>query len=256
MVLLVFLLHDRSLICKFAVEKVVAGGLNTNGPFLVLSDWWWRWRRNVSFFLSLSSCLTLFSVFFSRAHYWVNKYILKNACELQRVVLYFKDVVGLVFFYANSSPYALHLLCFALFPRLSPWQPWQLGRPGKVLPLFYPLGQFQRIKTVLMCSTTPHTCIPGLVWQKHAGRFSHFELKVGELWLPIHFVCVSAALYHRGHAVTRSPFFFAQVNTVHSSTMSIFQSNIRVCGDHGQIKLLSFFVYPTQLMWTNSWNRS
>ena len=28
----------------------------------------------------------------SRAHYWVNKYILKNACELQRVVLYFKEL--------------------------------------------------------------------------------------------------------------------------------------------------------------------
>ena len=41
---------------------------------------------------SLSSCLPLFSAFFSRAHYWVNKYILKNACELQRVVLYFKDI--------------------------------------------------------------------------------------------------------------------------------------------------------------------
>ena len=41
---------------------------------------------------SFSSCLPLFSAFFSRAHYWVNKYILKNACELQRVVLYFKDL--------------------------------------------------------------------------------------------------------------------------------------------------------------------
>ena len=43
--------------------------------------------------LSLSSCLPLFSAFFSRAHYWVNKYILKNACELQRVVLYFKESI-------------------------------------------------------------------------------------------------------------------------------------------------------------------
>ena len=45
------------------------------------SDWWWRWRRNVSFFLSLSlsSCLPLFSAFFSRTHYWVNKYTL-NQC--------------------------------------------------------------------------------------------------------------------------------------------------------------------------------
>ena len=55
--------HDRSLICTFSVEKVFAGNLLTNGPFLVLS-------------------------------YWV--------------------------FYAYSSPYALRLLWFALFPRLSP----------------------------------------------------------------------------------------------------------------------------------------
>ena len=49
-------------------------------------------ETSLSFFLSLSSCLPLFSAFFSRAHYWVNKYILKNACELQRVVLYFKEL--------------------------------------------------------------------------------------------------------------------------------------------------------------------
>ena len=49
-----------------------------------------------------------------------------------------------------------------------------------------------------MGTNTPHTCIPGLVWRKKARRFSQFELKVGELGFPIHFVCVSAALYHRG----------------------------------------------------------
>ena len=49
-----------------------------------------------------------------------------------------------------------------------------------------------------MGTNTPHTCIPGLVWQKQARRLSQFELKVGELRFPIHFVCVSAALYHRG----------------------------------------------------------
>ena len=49
-----------------------------------------------------------------------------------------------------------------------------------------------------MGTNTPHTCIPGLVWQKQARRFSQFEFKVGELRFPIHFVCVSAALYHRG----------------------------------------------------------
>ena len=49
-----------------------------------------------------------------------------------------------------------------------------------------------------MGTNTPHTCIPGLIWQKQARRFSQFELKVGKLRFPIHFVCVSAALYHRG----------------------------------------------------------
>ena len=117
------------------------------------------------------------------------------------------------FFYAYSSPYALRLLCFALFPRLSPRQPWQLGTPTKVLPLFYPLGRFERLKTVLMGTNTPHTCIPGLVWQTKARRFSQFELKVGELGFPIHFLCVSAALYHRGQAAA---IFSPLVNTVHS----------------------------------------
>ena len=71
--------------------------------------------------------------------------------------------------------------------------------------LFYPLGRFERIKTVLMGTNTPHTCIPGLVWQKQARRFSQFEFKVGELRFPIHFVCVSAALYHRGYAAAIFP---------------------------------------------------
>ena len=56
-----------------------------------------------------------------------------------------------------------------------------------------------------MGTNTPHTCIPGLVWQKQARRFSQFELKVGELGFPIHFVCVSAALYHRGYAAAIFP---------------------------------------------------
>ena len=77
----------------------------------------------------------------------------------------------------------------------------------------YPLGRFERIKTVLMGTNRPHTCIPGLVWQKKARRFSQFELKVGDLGFPIHFVCVSAALYHRGHAAA---IFSPEVNTVHS----------------------------------------
>ena len=59
---------------------------------------------------------------------------------------------------------------------------------------------------------TPHTCIPGLGCQKQARRFSQFELKVGELGFPIHFVYVSAALYHRGHTAA---IFSPSVNTVH-----------------------------------------
>ena len=65
-----------------------------------------------------------------------------------------------------------------------------------------------------MGTNTPHTCIPGLVWQKQARRFSQFELKVGEIGFPIHFVCVSAALYHWGHAAAIFP---PQVNTVYSN---------------------------------------
>ena len=56
-----------------------------------------------------------------------------------------------------------------------------------------------------MGTNTPHICIPGLVWQKQARRFSQFEFKVGKLRFPIHFVCVSAALYHRGYAVAIFP---------------------------------------------------
>ena len=48
-------------------------------------------ETSLSFFLSLFMCTSLLRLFFTRAHYWVNKYILKNACELQRVVLYFKE---------------------------------------------------------------------------------------------------------------------------------------------------------------------
>ena len=64
-----------------------------------------------------------------------------------------------------------------------------------------------------MGTNIPHACIPGLVWRKQARRFSQFELKVGKLGFPIHFACVSAALYHRGHAAA---IFSPQVNTVHS----------------------------------------
>ena len=39
-----------------------------------------------------------------------------------------------------------------------------------------------------MGTNIPHACIPGLVWQKRARRFPQFELKVGELGFPIHFV--------------------------------------------------------------------
>ena len=52
----------------------------------VRGDWWWRWRRNVSFFLSLSLHVHLSSPPFSRAHYWVNKYILKMRVSSKELV--------------------------------------------------------------------------------------------------------------------------------------------------------------------------
>ena len=94
--------------------------------------------------------------------------------------------------------YALHLICFRVVLASFTLTTMAVGNTSEGLPLFYPLGRFERIKTVLMGTITPHTCIPGLVWQKQARRFSQFEFKVGELRFPIHFVCVSAALYHRG----------------------------------------------------------
>ena len=78
-----------------------------------------------------------------------------------------------------------------------------------------------------MGTNIPHTCIPGLVWQKQARRFSQFELKVGELGFPIHFVCVSAALYHRGHAAA---IFSPYVNTVHLSPKDDFDQLINFQG--------------------------
>ena len=155
----------------------------------------------------------------------------KSSCRLLEYKRTFFGVVVLVFLgknedkkYTYSSPYALRLLCFALFPRLSPWQPWQLGHTSEgfasvlshwsiwaTLALFcFVSASF--IKIVLMGTYAPHTCIPGLVWQKQARPFSQFELKVGELGFLIHFVCVSAALYHRGHAAA---IFSPQVNMVH-----------------------------------------
>ena len=52
-------------------------------------------ETSLSFFLSLfmsTSLLRLF--FFSRAHYWVNKYILKNACELQELFSTLKNITN------------------------------------------------------------------------------------------------------------------------------------------------------------------
>ena len=96
--------------------------------------------------------------------------------------------------------YALHLICFRVVLASFTLTTMAVGNTseGFAFVLSGPLGRFERIKIVLMGTNTPHTCIPGLVWQKQARRFSQFEFKVGEFRFPIHFVCVSAALYHRG----------------------------------------------------------
>ena len=66
-----------------------------------------------------------------------------------------------------------------------------------------------------MGTNTPHSCSPGVVWQKQARRLSQFELKIGELGFPILFVCVSAALYHRGGGGGTRPAFSPKVNMAH-----------------------------------------
>ena len=113
----------------------------------------------------------------------------------------FRDVKNLLqiiifFFFCFVFVFPISVLSFKEILYISRWLP---GNPCKIYYYYYyPLGRFERTKTVLMGTNTPHTCIPGLVWQKQARRSSQFELKVGELGFPIHFVCVSAALYHRG----------------------------------------------------------
>ena len=76
--------------------------------------------------------------------------------------------------------------------------------PAKVLPLFYPLGRYERIKTVLMGTNTPHTCILGLVWQKQARQISQFELKSANSDFPFT-LYVLARHYTTGG--TQPPFF-------------------------------------------------
>ena len=91
--------------------------------------------------------------------------------------------------------YALHLICFRVVLASFTFTTMAVGNSSEGFAFVLSPGRFERIKTVLMGTNTPHTCIPGLVWQKQARRFSQFEFKVGELRFPIHFVCVSAALY-------------------------------------------------------------
>ena len=114
----------------------------------------------------------------------------KSSCKLHKYERAFFGVVV-------CATLDLFPRCFSVF-HLDNHGSWEHQRRFCLCSLFYPFGRFERIKTVLMGTNTPHTCIPGLVWQKQARRFSQFEFKVGELRFPIHFVCVSAALYHRG----------------------------------------------------------
>ena len=94
--------------------------------------------------------------------------------------------------------YPLHLICFRVVLASFTLTTMAVRNTSEGFAFVLSLGRFERIKRVLMGTNRPHTCIPGLVWQKQARRFSQFEFKVGELRFPIHFVCVSAALYHRG----------------------------------------------------------
>ena len=127
----------------------------------------------------------------------------KSSCRLLDYKRTFFGVVVLVFLRLFRQPVCATL---ALFPRLSPWQPWQLGTPTKVLPLFYPLGRFERMKTVLMGTNTctSHTCIPGLVWQKKHVDFHNLSSKSANSDFPFT-LYVLARHYTTGG--TRPPFF-------------------------------------------------
>ena len=124
---LVFLLHDRSLICKFSVEKVVAGSLNTNQPF---------WCCRTRFFTLIPAGRR----------------------------------------YACFVP-----LCFRVF-HLDNHGSW--GHQRRFWRLFYYLGGFERIKTVLVGTNTPHKCIPGLVWQNKHVDFHNLSLKTANSDFP------------------------------------------------------------------------
>ena len=143
----VFLLHDRSLICKFSVEKVVAGYLNTSRPFCVVVLVFVRFFQPV--------CATLAFFRFVSASFTLTTMAVGNTSE---------DFASV----------------------LSPWSIWALKNSSNG-------------------TNIPHACIPGARLAKTSTSISTFELKVGEFGFLIHFVCVSAALYHRGHAAAIFP---------------------------------------------------
>ena len=87
-----------------------------------------------------------------------------------------------------------------------------VGNTSEGFALFFLLGRFERLKTVLMGTNTPHTFIPGLVWQKQARRFSQFELKVGELGFAIHFV--KAEPHHQFHYVGHLGICPTEINVI------------------------------------------
>ena len=113
-----------------------------------------------------------------------------------------------------------------------------------------------------MGTNIPHTCIPGLVWQKQARRFSQFELKVGELGFPIHFVCVSAALLPSGargrHFIPLGeygPFQFLFFNTRTQSDCAC-RGHGQACLDRRVLLVSQTVVESIQLFFCLKWRPS
>ena len=147
----------------------------------------------------------MYLVFLLHDRSLICNFLLKSSCRLLEYKEPFFGVFVLVFL-RLSQPVCATLTLFR-FLRLSPWQPWQLGTPAKVLPLFYPVGQYERLKTVLMgTSHVIHLMHASLGWfgkNKHVD-FHNLSSKSANSDFPFT-LYVSAQHYTIGG--TRPPFF-------------------------------------------------
>ena len=87
--------HTRPQNASHTTHKFRVLLLNCTHTAQLRSDWWWRWRRNVSF--SLSASLSLFSALtlFSHAHLWSLKLSLKMRVSSNELFSTLKNTYGI-----------------------------------------------------------------------------------------------------------------------------------------------------------------